>query len=108
MSNSADLAALIGGIRKAQPAIGASAIEALLHIAAGADHAAELESRMNLRRSTVARTVGLLAGRGSLGQRTRASRLRLIERRKHPHRRGAQLALTDEARRLLAQVGIDV
>lgn len=103
-STAGSMAAVIGGIRTAQPGISAAAIEALLHIADGADHAAELQHRMDLGRSTINRSVNLLTGRGSLGRRARASRLRLVDRRKHPHRRGAQLVLSVEGQRLLALV----
>lgn len=95
------VAALIGGIRSAQPGISAAAIEALLLVADGADCTAELRQRMQMDRSTATRIVGLLTGRGSLGQRGRASKLRLVERRRHPHRRGAQLLLSAEAVQLL-------
>lgn len=102
MSSPAQVAALIGGIRTAQPGIRASAIEALLLIASGVDSAAELQRRMQIDPSSAGRIVSQLTGRGTLGRSSHRSNLRLVQRRRHPHRRGMQLALTAEARTLIS------
>lgn len=98
----ADVAAMIGGIRAAQPAISAAAIEALMHISAGADCREELLRRMKTDRSRVTRIVNQLTGRGSLGARPQRSKLRLVHKRKHPDRPGFQLLLTEEGQALMS------
>jgi DNA-binding MarR family transcriptional regulator len=98
----ADVAALIGGIRAAQPHIGASSIEALFHIAGGADCTAELLERMQITRTGRVKSINMLTGRGCIGRNARFSKLRLVHRRKHPHRRGTQLLLTDEGLALIS------
>jgi DNA-binding MarR family transcriptional regulator len=76
-------------------------VEALLHIAMGADCSAALSQRMGIDRSSVSRIVSLLTGRGTIGKAATRSNLRLVQRRTHPHRRGTQLALTQEGLDLL-------
>ena len=97
----AEVAAMLGGIRAAQPRIGASSVEALLHIATGADSSTALQQRMGLDRSSVSRIVSQLTGRGTVGRTAVHSNLRLVQRRVHPHKRGTQLSLTPEGRELL-------
>lgn len=98
----ADVAAMIRGIRCAQPQISAAAVEALLRIASGADSALELHQQMGMSRSQAERLVLTLCGRGTTGIKARHSNLRLIERAKHPHRSGFKLALTENGRDLIA------
>lgn len=102
MSTPAEVAAIIGGIRKAQPHIGASSIEALFHIAGGADCTAELLQKMQITPTGLTKSVNMLTGRGCIGRDTRKTRLRLVYRRKHPDRRGTQLMLTEEGKALLS------
>lgn len=89
-----EVAAMLGGIRKVRPAISAGAIEALLLVASGVDSSAELQLAMQTNRQYVNRCLSLLTGRGRVGQRALRSNLSLVQRRKHPHRRGLALELT--------------
>lgn len=101
-ANPTTAAAIIGGIRQVQPRIGASSIEALLHIAGGADCSTELQQRMGIDHAHASRIISQLTGRGTIGKRGRRSQLALVQRRRHPHRRGAQLLLTPDAQALLS------
>lgn len=94
MSSPRQVAEMIGGIRTAQPAISAAAVETLLHVASGADCGAALQERMRISRSQVNRTLSQLSGRGTIGKTGTTSNLRLVEKRKHPHRRGMQITLS--------------
>ncbi len=98
----ADVAAMIRGIRAAQPYLSAAAVEALLRIASGADSAPELHRQMGMSISQAERLVLTLCGRGTTGIKARRSNLRLIERTKHPHKSGFRLALTSNGRDLIA------
>jgi DNA-binding MarR family transcriptional regulator len=102
MSTPANVAALIRQIRSVQPQISALGIEALLRIAAGDDCSAELQIHMGIDRPRAVRLVNQLTGRGSVGKTGRASNLRLVQRRKHPHRQGTQLSLTAEGVQLIS------
>lgn len=98
----ADVAAMIRGIRAAQPYLSAAAVEALLRIASGADSAPELHRQMGMSISQAERLVLTLCGRGTTGKTARTSNLRLVERTRHPHKSGFRLALTDNGRSLIA------
>jgi DNA-binding MarR family transcriptional regulator len=79
------------------------AAEALLWIASGVDHPAELAQVMGTDRSTVSRTVSLLRGRARFRNgKAVESPYGLVDLRKHPHRRGYQLALSDNGKELIA------
>jgi DNA-binding MarR family transcriptional regulator len=79
------------------------AAEALLWIAGGIDHGSDLAEAMGMDRSTANRTIALLRGRTRWREgRSMSSPFGLIELRKHPHRRGYQLALTSDGRDLIA------
>lgn len=98
------IAALLGGIRIVEPNASVSHVEALMHIATGADCAVELSRRMFLSERQ-ARDLALeLCGRGRLGKTGRASRLHLIDRRRHPDRptRTLGLLLSANGRELIA------
>lgn len=98
----ADVAAMLRGIRHHHQAISASAVETLLHIATGADCSAELCRRMGVVRQTANRNVAHLIGRGRIGKGRARSRLGLVQRSKHPDRKGFRLELTENGRELLA------
>jgi hypothetical protein len=102
MSSPENVAAMIRGIRAAQPVIGAAAVEALLWIASGVDCAADLAVATGLDPGHTRKVVNLLCGRGTLGKAGRRSSLRLVERRKHPHRPGFQLALSQNGLDLIS------
>lgn len=98
----ADVAAMLRGIRAHHQAISASAVETLLHVATGADCSAELCRRMGVVRQTVNRNLQHLVGRGQIGKGRVRSRLGLVQRSKHPDRKGFRLELTENGRELLA------
>lgn len=79
------------------------AAEALLWIAEGVDHQAELAKVMGIDQSTASRTIALLRGRARWKQGKQVqSPYGLVDLRKHPHRRGFQLQLTQNGLDLLA------
>jgi hypothetical protein len=79
------------------------AAEALLWIAGGIDHGSDLADAMGMDRSTANRTIALLRGRTRWREgRSMPSPFGLVELRKHPHRRGFQLSLSDDGKALLA------
>ena len=103
MTTPADVARMIGGIRAAQPKLGAAAIEAFCHIASGADCSADLLERMVITRGGLSKALNMLTGRGALGVKNpKVSSLRLVYRRRHPDRPGSQLLLTDNGRELIS------
>lgn len=78
------------------------AAEALLWIASGVDHAADLAEAMGTDRSTANRTISLLRGRARWRQgRSVLSPFGLVEVRNHPHRPGHQLILSENGQDLL-------
>jgi hypothetical protein len=97
-------AQLIGGIRAAHPHLSATTVEALLWIAAGVDSVAELRRHMgpDVSKPAIQRSCQMLCGRGVAGARPVTSRLRLVDRRRHPNSGGFQLALSDNGRELIA------
>lgn len=109
----ADVAALLKGLRAVfcehQKARGLRvqyppmvAAEALLWIAGGVDHASELAKVMGTDQSTACRTIALLRGRARWKQgKQMLSPFGLVELRKHPHRRGHQLSLTNNGQQLI-------
>jgi hypothetical protein len=97
-----DVAAMIAGIRAVRPAISAGSIEVLLLVASGIDSSADLQSAMRSNRQYVNRCLSLLTGRGRVGQRALRSDLSLVQRRRHPHRRGFALELTQNGADLVA------
>lgn len=79
------------------------AAEALLWIAGGIDHGSDLAEAMGMDHSTANRTIALLRGRTRWREgRSMPSPFGLVELRKHPHRRGFQLSLTDEGKQLIS------
>ena len=101
MSNAIAFAGFLGALRQKGRAIPISAAEALLLIAAGIDHVADLHAAMRdtegnaLPAATMSRLVSLLRGRARYDQGTWIeSPYGLIEVRPHPHRRGLQLRLS--------------
>lgn len=98
----ADVAAMICGIRTAQPYLSAAAVEALLRIASGTNNMPELHRQMGMSISQADRLVLILCGRGTTGITARPSNLRLIERTRHPHKSGFRLSLTENGRSLIA------
>lgn len=114
MTKPTDIAALLKGLRgvfrEHQKATGRHvghpplvAAEALLWIAGGVDHGTDLADAMGMDRSTANRTIALLRGRTRWREgRSMPSPFGLIKLRKHPHRRGFQLSLTSDGKRLIA------
>lgn len=108
------LAQAIGACRRAAIAGGNGIrvleIEALLLIAGGCDAVGDINEATGGSRANTARSLRFLSGRdapisnaaGSGGGGTRVSPFRLIEYRKHPHRRGHQYRLSGEGYALLA------
>jgi hypothetical protein len=102
------LAQLLAHLRASGRGIPVNAAEALLLIGAGVDHVAELQKAMPdeqgqpLPGATAARLVGLLRGRARYAAgRWIESPFALVETRRHPHRGGQQLLLSDQGRQLL-------
>ena len=113
MSFVAGLAHSVGIIRRATEAAGSrirvSELEILLHIAGGLDDAESLAEVTGLSRYGVTQACRFLGGHSNeitlAGQRaTRVSPLALIKRRRHPHQKGFQYALSLEGRGLLSSV----
>ena len=104
------MAQFLSHLRVSGRGIPVNAAEALLLIAAGVDHVADLQAAMTdaqgrpLTASTAARLVALLRGRARyVGQRQTfvESPFALVEARPHPHRKGLQYSLTKNGRLLL-------
>jgi DNA-binding MarR family transcriptional regulator len=107
------LAHAIGACRRAATAGGNGIrvleVEALLLIAGGCDAIGDINEATGGSRANTARSLRFLSGRdapiGSAsggGGGIRVSPFRLIEYRKHPHRRGHQYRLTPEGHALLS------
>ena len=108
-TNLRNLALLLAHLRTHGRVIPVTAAEALLLIASGVDHRADLAKAMAdaegkpLNSATVDRTVALL--RGGAKYHAQAgwieSPFSLVEIRKHPHRQGAQITLSDNGKALI-------
>jgi len=98
------MAQAIGACRRAATAGGHGLrvleLEILLLIAGGVDAVGAINAATGSSRAHIARSLRFLSGRDSSGSPQgggiRSSPFRLIEHRKHPHRRGFQYRLTDE------------
>jgi hypothetical protein len=108
MSTPAKVAGLLAGLRQAGKTARPQAMhpavpEVLLWIAAGVDHRQELVKVSELSEREVRRICHTLCGKG---YRQRGgyvdSAYRLVEVRRHPHRRGEQLLLTREGQQLIS------
>lgn len=109
ISDLTELAALLARLRCSGRAIPIGAAEALLWVAAGVDSVPELAAAMGndgapLPPATVSRLVSLLRGRARYdrGQWIESPTGALIACRRHPHRRGLQMLLTEEGARVLS------
>jgi len=103
------LALVVGRIRRAAIAAGhgmrLSELEILLLVAGGTDTTADLVAATGGSRSNTERALSFLSGRDSCAggvTGVRSSPFRLVEHRRHPHRRGHQWRLTPEGRGLLS------
>lgn len=108
ISDLAQMAELLGRLRTSGRAIPIGAAEALLWVAAGVDSVPELAAVMGtegapLPPATISRLVSLLRGRARYdrGQWIESPTGALIACRRHPHRRGLQLLLTEEGAQVL-------
>ncbi len=113
MTDAIRLAEAIGACRRAAIAGGNGIrvleVEVLLLIAGGTDAIADLNAATGGSRANTARSLRFLSGRDAPigiasggGGGIRVSPFRLIEYRKHPHRRGHQYRLTTEGFALLS------
>jgi hypothetical protein len=105
------MAKAIGACRRAATAGGHGLrvieIEILLLSAGGVDAAADINAACGGSRTNATRSLRFLSGRDSSGSPLRggirSSPFRLIEHRKHPHRRGHQYRLSNEGIALFSQ-----
>jgi hypothetical protein len=104
------VARFLAHLRSTGRGIPVNAAEALLLIAAGIDHRADLEQAMADEKgqpqstATTSRLVNLLRGRARYARgKCIESPFSLIEIRPHPHRRGYQLLLSEQG---IALVGL--
>lgn len=105
------MAEAIGACRRAATAGGHGLrvleLEILLLIAGGVDAVGAINSATGSSRAHTARSLRFLSGRDSSGSPQgggiRSSPFRLIEHRKHPHRRGHQYRLSSEGIALFSQ-----
>jgi hypothetical protein len=104
------MAHFLAHLRTSGRGVPVNAAEALLLIAGGVDHVTDLGAAMTdekgqpLSGSTAARLVGLLRGRARYAHgRWIESPFSLVEIRRHPHRRGQQLKLSDQGQQLISQ-----
>jgi hypothetical protein len=112
MNNKArDVARILAALRNGCHAAGGSmtlpVVEVLLLVAGGVDHSADLVSATSRDHSQITRDLQFLEGRSASqrpGKPRAASPFRLVQRRKHPHRRGDQLRLAPEGIALLRPV----
>ena len=102
------MARFLAHMRSSGRGIPVNAAEALLLIAAGVDHVSTLQEAMPdehgrpLSGATTARLVGLLRGRARYdGNKWIESPFSLVVVRKHPHRRGQQLLLSNQGQQLV-------
>jgi hypothetical protein len=107
------MAKAIGACRRAATAGGHGLrvleVEILLLIAGGVDAVGEIVAATGSSRAHSRRSLAFLSGRDSsgspLGGGIRSSPFRLIEHRKHPHRRGFQYRLSKEGLALMPFLG---
>lgn len=104
------MAHFLAHLRTSGRGVPVNAAEALLLIAGGVDHVSDLGAAMTddkgqpLSGSTTARLVGLLRGRARYAHgRWIESPFSLVEIRRHPHRRGQQLRLSDQGLELVGR-----
>lgn len=108
MSNPSRVAGLLAGLRQAGKTARAQAMhpavpELLLWIAAGVDHRQDLARVSGLSDREVRRICHTLCGKGyKQGGRYVDSAFRLVQTRKHPHRKGDQLLLTADGHQLVS------
>lgn len=102
------LARFLAHLRASGRGIPVNAAEALLLIAAGVDHVSDLQAAMPdetgqpLPGATTARLVALLRGRARYAAgRWIESPFALVEVRRHPHRGGQQLLLSQQGKALI-------
>ena len=102
------MARFLAHMRSSGRGIPVNAAEALLLIAAGVVHVSTLQVAMPdeqgrpLSGATTARLVGLLRGRARYdGSKWIESPFSLVVVRRHPHRRGQQLLLSDQGQQLV-------
>ena len=108
LATMATVASFLASLRTTGRGIPVNAAEALLLIASGVDHVADLQLAMTdpdgepLPGATTARLVALLRGRAryALGKWIE-SPFSLVEVRPHPHRRGQQIRLSDQGQNLV-------
>lgn len=108
MSTPEKVAGLLAGLRHAGKTARTKAMhpavpEVLLWIAAGVDHRQDLAKVSGLSDREVRRICHTLCGKGykQCGSYV-DSAYRLVETRRHPHRRGEQLVLTPDGKQLVA------
>lgn len=104
------MAHFLAHLRTGGRGVPVNAAEALLLIAGGVDHVSDLGKAMTddkgqpLSSSTTARLVGLLRGRARYAHgKWIESPFSLVEIRRHPHRRGQQLRLSEQGQQLISQ-----
>jgi hypothetical protein len=102
------LAALTGAMRHAGHKVPVGALEALLLVGAGVDCATDLVQEMSghgtpIEKAQVSRFLSLLRGRARYdrGRWVESPMAPLVLVRRHPHRRGQQVLLSEEGGRLL-------
>ena len=102
------MARFLAHLRSSGRGVPVNAAEALLLIAAGVDHVADLQQAMPDEKgqpqpgATTARLVALLRGRARFdGGKWIESPFSLVEVRKHPHRRGQQVLLSSQGQQLV-------
>ena len=113
MTTAAEVAGLLGGMRKVHKSVSADhdsglslvAAEALLWVAGGVDHMTDLQRHMGLSAAGACRVLSLLRGRARLNKgKVIRSAFDLVKVRSHPHRRGYELSLTDHGQELLGAI----
>jgi hypothetical protein len=108
MTTPVTLAGFLGALRQRNRAVPMPAAEALLLIASGIDNIPDLQQAMHdgegrpLPPATVNRLISLLRGRARYQQgQWVESPFTLLEVRRHPHRRGLQLQLSEAGIQLM-------
>lgn len=108
MSNKAiEVASILATLRRGTRAAGAiitlPTTEVLLLVAGGVDHTSDLVKATGSDRTQITRALQFLQGQSFPNHgRIRVSPFRLVECRKHPHRKGHQLRLAPEGIALLS------